>query len=353
MIVSPSFSTIQSSFGRKVKDAFNYEVFSDEIDLITGESPRKLIKSILNNDLAKLQNLGHVEVDIISTDSTSNEVKRGIVTPRLIASLVNLPKDITPSRIARKFSKETGQAETRIIVRKRFTSSKLVLEMLIESGFMVGKVESTVENALKAPLEAAFIAGKGLSAQIRSNPTFLADLETSKSIKEYITISTVNAIKGITIPEYSSKTSINNKTKISVPKVEIVLKSTTTSARTRKIPKPKKKIEIIYSTTSLEAILRTKLAAQIKSNMGTGNAKNVLNYRTGRFAESATIERTTTSRAGMVSVFYNYMRNPYGTFSEGGRQQYPKSRDPKLLISKSIREIGAQLVGNRMRAILV
>lgn len=104
---------------------------------------------------------------------------------------------------------------------------------------------------------------------------------------------------------------------------------------------------------NLESLLRSKLAAQIKQNMGTGNAKNVLNYRTGRFSESATIERATQSREGMVSVYYNYMRNPYGTFSEGGHQQSPKTRDPKALISKSIREIGASLAFARMRAVLV
>lgn len=47
------------------------------------------------------------------------------------------------------------------------------------------------------------------------------------------------------------------------------------------------------------------------------------------------------------------MRNPYATFSEGGRQQYPKSRDPKLLISTSIKEIAATKVANRLRAVLV
>ena len=85
--------------------------------------------------------------------------------------------------------------------------------------------------------------------------------------------------------------------------------------------------------------------------MGTGYDKKVLNYRSGRLADSASIERVSQSRAGMVSVFYNYMRNPYGTFSTGGAQQDPTSRDPKLLISKSIREIGASIVGNRMRAL--
>ena len=106
-------------------------------------------------------------------------------------------------------------------------------------------------------------------------------------------------------------------------------------------------------TANLEALLRDRLALQIRKNMGTGSATNVLNYQTGRFADSATIERTTTSREGMISVFYNYMKNPYAPFSEGGAQQSPKTRDPKLLISKSIREIGASLVGNRMRAVLV
>ena len=55
----------------------------------------------------------------------------------------------------------------------------------------------------------------------------------------------------------------------------------------------------------------------------------------------------------MITAFYNYMRNPYGTFSEGGVQQSPRTRDPKLLIAKSIREIAATTVANRMRAVLV
>jgi hypothetical protein len=75
--------------------------------------------------------------------------------------------------------------------------------------------------------------------------------------------------------------------------------------------------------------------------------------RSGRFAESVKVERLTESRAGMITVFYTYMRNPYGTFSEGGQQQSPRSRDPKLLISKSIREIAQTRVDNRLRAVLV
>ena len=104
---------------------------------------------------------------------------------------------------------------------------------------------------------------------------------------------------------------------------------------------------------SLLVILKSQIEEQVRANMGKGNSKNILNYRTGRFASSVAIERVSESRAGLISVFYNYQKNPYATFSEGGRQQYPKSRDPKLLISKSIREIASSVVSNRLRAVLV
>jgi hypothetical protein len=109
----------------------------------------------------------------------------------------------------------------------------------------------------------------------------------------------------------------------------------------------------VQSLVSLESLLKLQIQAQIIRNMGLGDRKDVLNYRTGRFAESVFIERLTQSKEGMISVFYDYMQYPYATFSQGGLQQSPKTRDPKLLISKSIREIGAKLVTNRMRAVLV
>ena len=102
----------------------------------------------------------------------------------------------------------------------------------------------------------------------------------------------------------------------------------------------------------LESINR-RLQEQIRKNMGTGNRRDVLNYRTGRFAESVKVERLSESRQGMITAFYSYMKNPYATFSEGGRQQSPRSRDPKLLISKSIRELAGSMISNRLRAVNV
>lgn len=105
--------------------------------------------------------------------------------------------------------------------------------------------------------------------------------------------------------------------------------------------------------TGLQNLINSQLQDVISANMGDGGSRNILNYRTGRFAASAAVERMSESRAGMITAFYQYQKNPYQTFELGYKQGSPKSRDPKLLIAKSIREIAATKVGNRLRAVLV
>jgi hypothetical protein len=104
---------------------------------------------------------------------------------------------------------------------------------------------------------------------------------------------------------------------------------------------------------NLKMLLDLHLQDVISANMGSGERKDILNYRTGRFAGSAKVERLTMSKQGMITAFYNYMKYPYATFSEGGKQSKPTSRDPKLLIAKSIREIVTEKVAARLRAVVV
>lgn len=114
-----------------------------------------------------------------------------------------------------------------------------------------------------------------------------------------------------------------------------------------------KKTTESYSLASLESLVRRHLQNVVAANMGNGDSKDILNYRTGRLAASARLDKLTQSKEGMITAFYTYMRNPYGTFSEGGLQQYPRTRDPKLLIGGAIKEIVATRVANRMRAVLI
>lgn len=107
----------------------------------------------------------------------------------------------------------------------------------------------------------------------------------------------------------------------------------------------------VNAASSLQLLLNARLVQTVKQNMGNGGRRDILNLRTGRFAESVQAQRVSQSRRGMISVFYSYMRNPYATFSAGGEQSRPSSRDPKLLISKSIRQIAAELMITNLRSI--
>ena len=133
-------------------------------------------------------------------------------------------------------------------------------------------------------------------------------------------------------------------------KLKLKTKSGGISIKSQKLPIS---VSTQQNLTSLQNILNATLTQQIRKNMGTGDRSDVLNYRTGRFAGSVSVKRLTQGREGMISAYYDYMRYPYAAFSEGGDQEFPRSRDPKLLISKSIREILQQQMITRMRAVLL
>jgi len=352
LILSPKFTTIQSTFGSKVKANFDYNLFSNVMDQDTGNNPRALVKAYLDKNFSVLQNLGHVEIDIISSKEGSSEVKRGLVSPRLLQALIEWPKDAKVDRLVRTFSRETGQAETRIIVRKKFNNTKLVLEMLIESGIMIGSLESQAENLAKAPKEAKFGIGKALTKRIRETKGLLLDLVTSKTLRQYLYEDLrSHLLTGKPSASYNSSTTIVEKTKVNRSKTKIELPKI--DRVTANLPVLSISERSVTNLTSLQILLQGAIADTIKKNMGKGNRKDILNLRSGRFAESVKIESISKSRAGMLSVYYNYMKYPYATFSTGGRQSNPRTRDPKLLISSSIREIAQKSVSDRMRAILV
>lgn len=174
----------------------------------------------------------------------------------------------------------------------------------------------------------------------------LIDISGSNSIRQDIVQGLTNIILGEKrkLAKHNSKTIKTSKN--ITPKVSV-------SSSTLNIAIPAAVQTSQVNLSSLMAFINSNLQHVISANMGDGNDKKVLNYRTGRFAASAAVERLSESRQGMITAFYTYMKNPYSTFEPGNAQGHIKSRDPKLLISKSIREIAEQKVGNRLRSVLV
>jgi hypothetical protein len=203
-----------------------------------------------------------------------------------------------------------------------------------------------------------------------TNPSYLVELRTSDNIPEYLgkLYKDVLESKGlnrsiqITTPNVSASKTQKLSTKVSSPlnkvkaplaSMKVKLAKIKSELNASKSAKAQVASGVSVDLFSLQNLINQQLQDVISANMGDGNRRDVLNYRTGRLAGSAKVENMTESRAGMITAFYSYMKNPYATFSQGGQQQNPRSRDPKLLISKSIREIAAQQVGNRLRAVNV
>ena len=98
------------------------------------------------------------------------------------------------------------------------------------------------------------------------------------------------------------------------------------------------------NTIRLQTLINLRLHDQIRKNMGKGRSKNVLNYRTGRFAKSAQAEAV-VNRKNSIDIYYNYLRSPYDTFLPGGRL-YKPGRDPRRIIGRSIRQLATELISD-------
>jgi hypothetical protein len=205
---------------------------------------------------------------------------------------------------------------------------------------------------------------------------FLVDLKSSKTLRQHIKEVQLAALRKTTVKPFIAKINPTpvksfNSTIAQGKKLEKdietagrKIKSSLSKLKAVKTKKPAAVGPALMLTADPEQSqvnlpelllsINSQLQWQIRDNMGDGDRDDLLNYRTGRFASSATVTRLSESRQGMITAFYSYMKYPYATFSSGppvGRQSYPKSREPKLLISTSIRQIAQQTVGNRLRAV--
>jgi hypothetical protein len=234
--------------------------------------------------------------------------------------------------------RSTYGAKIETILTKEFTDN------LHQINAVIVVIQDTLENRYNYGTLIESISGSNLNT-ILSRITFSNSL--IKDVEERIRNTIAGKVSTNTKKEKPIKTFLKTKKEstsliLDRPKIKKV-----------PVPVPKPVVSRTEDLINLQSILNQKLFEQIKQNMGTGSSTNVLNYRTGRLASSVQVTRVSQSRQGMITLFYSYMKNPYATFSGGGLQQFPRSRDPKTLISRSIRQIASDLVTNQLRAVNV
>jgi hypothetical protein len=242
---------------------------------------------------------------------------------------------------------------------------------LVELQHVATNQGATAAASRSITLELSKIFGidaKDLLKTVTSSPTIAATLletEGSPSFKHLLAKQLADAMAG----RPKNKTIYNIKPTLVGKKTTKITKPKSHKQDIQKLKKLKQELEKAkpdpgrikvvvdvpesLNLVNLQNLINSELQETIRKNMGTGSSRNVLNYRTGRFAGSAKVENISESRQGMLTAFYSYMKYPYQTFEPGFRQGTPESRNPKLLISKSIREIAAAQVTRQLRAVVI
>lgn len=93
---------------------------------------------------------------------------------------------------------------------------------------------------------------------------------------------------------------------------------------------------------SLKNLLDAALPQRVAEKMVSPR----LQFRTGRFANSAQVTNVAIGPRGGTEIEYTYQKDPYQTFEPGGRLG-SVDRDPQRIIGESIREIAQQIMGKK------
>lgn len=313
---------------------------------------------------------GHVAVATEDAGGVRQVV--GINTPLTQSTLVYASQQAERNLTMDTFVLDSTHIDCALVVNKNVSSFKSLLSlnfsfvMSQESEFnsvtlrtaevramdkIVASVFSNTREQLKASFLKRIVSKQGLSYLVSA-------LRFSPTVLESIALQVLSGLKGSTNTKINATSNAKNTGKFSPTSLlkqdiqKTVKKIANTVSKTTVPVRSPIKVKT-FSLVNLQQIINDNLRNVLSANMGNGGQKNILNYRTGRFASSVQVERMSQSRAGMITAFYSYMKNPYQTFEPGFAQGFPETRDPKLLIAKSIREIAATKVGNRLRAVSI
>lgn len=356
-----------SSSFNGLKDPFRKEVYAKIIDYLV-----KALDAPKDFKLGEYVNLGHAalrsEVETFVNSPAFAQVIYGVGSGRSKRMAAQ-----SLSEAAEVFKIESRIVDNYITIEKDLLSTNNGLAAILSLGVTFTNIEDATANQVRGATtekkavrdfqiekprqlsrsEMLALERTLLSKVLDNNPQLG---RSSRSVVDFIQDGIKGLIEGKPTTSEKTKTTVKHSRKATVVKKN-------TAAKGTKFPKVQAthtpvalnpaKDPVSLDLSSLLLYINNELAEKIKENMGGGNSRSVLNYRSGRFAKSAEVERLTLGRGGLITAYYTYMKYPYATFSEGGKQSSPRSRDPKLLISKSIREIASKHVGDRLRAVVV
>ena len=115
-----------------------------------------------------------------------------------------------------------------------------------------------------------------------------------------------------------------------------------------KVFKASGSLDLFSIKNMLNALLHGKIQEQMRDSTDPVS-NNYLRYQTGRFADSARVDKVSTGKTGVLNIGYTYLRYPYDTFLPPAGRQSSVGRSPKRLIVGAIRSIVKDYVSATIR----
>ena len=220
-------------------------------------------------------------------------------------------------------------SDTRIFFEKRYSSKEVHGELTL---FMNENAASNLSTGSETSSRI-----RALRNIVRSITNVIATWGASPSFNQMILDIIEGAFYGTKIPSQTYKTKTSIKTK---EKAQIQYAKPKGFKGQVEYSEPKTgKSQTNTDLSQLLSFLNSKMHDKIRENMGKGGSKQVLNYRTGRFAKSVKLQSLyNINEKRALGAQVKYMKYPYGVFEPGGRLHKP-GRDPHRIIGRSIRQI--------------
>lgn len=226
------------------------------------------------------------------------------------------------------------------------------LGTVIRTGKVDPKSTDYIKRLVARYLE-TLSAGGGLSAKYSLNVFFHNDMPSSVInrilIREVRKMSPqiVESFKGYRLPDRIANTLAGHLDPKKKPKKQSTKKAKNIGRGKRNLKVAKDPAPTLsrasgkhLSPLALMNAINRKLPQTIRKNMGSPR----LNWRTGRFANSAKVNKITASTNSTGLIQYSYMGYPYSIFEPGsGSKLASAQRDPRKVIDMSIREVARSI----------
>ena len=286
-------------------------------------------------------NLGHGFGGAVSTGTN---LLSGVFGEKQYKPAEHLPEDISNIELINEIPGEFKDVLKPLVIDLIGQDAKVEYERTLSSNSVLGRITLVLPELEKKNKSEGSFAKKDLAnirAELVRLQEYIIGLRGSPSYADLVRKLVEDTFDGKVPPRRRHTTKATKKGKKESFPVQVHKVTGGTAKVRRKTTKTNTSSSVApVDLRSIINLINRRLHDKIRENMGKGRSRQVLNYRTGRFAKSARVQNLYgIGEKNALGAEVKYMKNPYSVFEPGGRLNPPAGRDPHRIIGRSIRQI--------------